>query len=158
LALAASIAFGAGCVGSEGSSAAPSFVGNWSCTITGSATLSGKAVNQTVMMMAQTDPVAVSSPNPGQLLVDDMAMTSDCTIHASYSGGSASVTGGTCTEIVSNDAGQSLTVQITFDGGSFNLSPDGKTISGNVQTAATAMLADVMLTGTGSETFSCVPR
>jgi hypothetical protein len=146
------------CIGTENGSS-PSFIGNWSCTLSGSSMLStAGGRTETVSLPLETDPVTVSSPMSGQLLIDDQGNYGDCPIRASYNGGSASITGGTCTLTMIDDAGARTVLTLTFNGGSFNLSPDGKTMSGNSQAAVMATVGLVSLAGTSSQTFSCVPR
>ena len=147
------------CVGNENNSSPTTFIGDWTCSITGSTMLSTKGgQTQTTELQPETDPVTVSSSASGQLLIDDQGMGGDCPIQASYNGGSASITGGTCTISMLDDAGTSIVLMLTFDGGSFNLSPDGKTMSGNSQSAVAAKIGPIAFTGTSSQTFTCTPR
>jgi hypothetical protein len=142
------------CVGGE-NSASPSFIGNWTCTRSGSAMVTEGGQTQTMQLTTETDSVIVTSPAPGQLLIDDKTAGGDCPIQASYNGGSASITGGTCIISMTDDGGTMGVLTLTFNGGSFNLSPDGKTMSGNTLNAVTTSSGS---TGTAAETFTCMSQ
>ena len=140
--LVLSTCFALACVGDSGP--ATTFVGTWSCDITQTLTIGGNPQPSSTV----TDTVIISSPGAGQLLIDDQTGQGDCVINASYSGATAAVTGGTCTQVYQAD-----TATLTYDGG--NLILGSGTISGNAKVAFSGMVSGQSVVGTLDATFVC---
>ena len=71
-------------------------------------------------------------------------------INASYSGATAAVTGGTCTQVYQAD-----TATLTYDGG--NLILGSGTISGNAKAAFAGTVSGQSVVGTLDATIACPP-
>ncbi|HEY1958354.1 MAG TPA: hypothetical protein VGH28_22210 [Polyangiaceae bacterium] len=136
----------AACVGDSGN-ASDTFVGTWTCDITQTVTVNSRPPQPE----EETDTVLVSSTGPGVLLVDDQGSSGDCTFTASFSGGTAAVTGGTC----ALDDGQGDTAKATFNGGTFILDGSGKGMSGNATASVMGVFGGTNVTGTETNTFTC---
>ena len=132
-----------------------SFVGAWSCQVTGSAKVSGQGTPLTVDLAPHTDKVTVTSPGNNALAIDDLASAGECILQASVANGSASITGGSCTQSIAVD-GSVATFTYKFTGGSLGVS--GSAMNGTAEASVTGSVGTTVVGGTASQTFACTHK
>jgi len=132
-----------------------SFVGNWSCQVAGSASVSAQGTPFNVDLAPHTDKVSITSTGGNALSVDDLASGGECILQASVTNGSAAITGGSCTQSIAVD-GSVATFSYKFTGGALDVS--GSSMSGTVQASLTGSVGTTVVGGTATQTFTCAHK